>query len=1248
MNKSLAKFLIHSTVTITGTMGLWLGISLVTLGQNIVAQEIESDSSNSALAEAEELNQQANKLYQQGKYSEAIPLLEQLLAITREKFGDNHPYTATFLNNLADLYRLQGKYTEAETLLKQALAIRREQLGDNNPDTVVSFNNLAALYQLQGKFSEAEPLYKKTLAIRRKQLGDKHPDTAISLNDLANLYLDQGRYPEAELLYQQALAIRRKQLGENHPDTAISLNNLALLYQEQGKYTEAEPLFQQSLAIRLEKLGENHLDTATATNNLAELYRAQGRFSEAEPLFQQALAITRKQLGHNNLNTAIYLNNLALLYRDQGRYTKAKFLFQQALAIKREKLGDNHLGTATSINNLALLYHVQGRYTKAQSLYQQALAIRQKQLGENHPDTATSFHNLANLYLDQGRYKKAESLFQKALAIIREKLGDNHPDTVTSVNNLADLYLAQGRYTEAEPLYQQALAIRREKLGDNHPDTATSINNLADLYLAQGRYTEAEPLYQQALAIRREKLGDNHPDTAFSLNDLANPYLDQGRYTEAEPLFQQALAIAREQLGDNHPDTAGFLNNLAELYRLQERFSKAEPLYQQALTITRKQLGDNHPDTAISLNNLALLYRLQGRFSEAEPLYQQALAIRREQLGDNHSDTAGSLNNLANLYLDQGNINLAIELLTQGIKVEEYNLSENLIAGSEQQKRDYIATISPTSDYAISLNLKSASNNPDATKLALTTILQRKGRILDVLTNSLQILRQQTDDSKTQDLLTQLIALRTQYSNLVFLQPEDIKSPDIHRQQLIELETQTKQLEDQLSRRSAKFRNLSEPITLEKIQQLIPDNSALVELVRYQPFNPQATKNQDKFGKPHYAAYILRSQGQPQAIDLGEAEPIDKAIDQFRQNLCTQTKTAEDTQYCLNNLPITQVKSSAQNLEQMVMQPVRQLLGKTTNILLSPDGKLNLVPFEALVDNQNQYLVENYNFTYLTSGRDLIRLQQKSPSQEQPLVMADPLYNQEANLAASQLTQRSIEDISELFNSKSFPRLEATEKEAQAIQSLLSLPSDRLKLQSQASETLLKQVQSPQLLHIATHGFFLDRSSETNSNQASPNQINDNPLLRSGLVLAGVESRPSQVKSENDGVFTAYEASFLDLVGTKLVVLSACDTGVGETTSGEGIYGLRRALVIAGSESQLISLWKVADNGTKDLMTAYYQTLKQSEGRTTALHEVQRQMLRGKLKGEKGQSYEHPYYWASFIPSGDWTSMEFNRKVLSP
>ena len=320
------------------------------------------------------------------------------------------------------------------------------------------------------------------------------------------------------------------------------------------------------------------------------------------------------------------------------------------------------------------------------------------------------------------------------------------------------------------------------------------------------------------------------------------------------------------------------------------------------------------------------------------------------------------------------------------------------------------------------------------------------------------------------------------------------------------------------------------------------------------------------------------------------------------------------------------------------MQPVRQLLGDTNNILLSPDADLNLIPFEALVDENNQYLVENYNFTYLTSGRDLLRLKTKYPSQQAPLVIADPLYNQPGELGeVGELaaTHRGIEHISQLFSNMSFGRLEGTRQSAKIIQALFDLPEERVKTQKQATENVLKQVKSPNFLHIATHGFFFPPKQSP----SGENYVYDNPLLRSGLVFAGVEPRQS---GEEDGIMTAYETTLLNLLGTKLVVLSACDTGVGDSTSGEGIYGLRRALVIAGSESQIISLWKVSDNATKDLMVGYYQNLKAGQGRSEALHEIQRQMLRGELKGEDGKLYEHPYYWASFIPSGDWTPMEFS------
>jgi CHAT domain-containing protein/Flp pilus assembly protein TadD len=986
------------------------------------------------------------------------------------------------------------------------------------------------------------------------------------------------------------------------------------LYQ-QGKYNEAIPLAEKALVIRKKVSGENHLNTAESLNNLAALYYSQGRYAEAEPLYKEALNIKKKQLGDNHSDTAISLNNLAELDYSQGRYSEAEPLYKEALAIYKKQLGDNYPNTATSLNNLALLYKSQGRYTEAESLYKEALAIYKKQLGDNHPDTANSLGNLAALYYSQGRYSEAEPLYKEALAIYKKQLGDNHPDTATRLNNLAVLYYFQGRYAEAEPLYKEALAITKQQLGDNHPDTATSLNNLAELYYSQGRYSEAEPLYKEALAIYKKQLGDNHPDTATSLNNLAGLYKFQGRYAEAEPLYKEALAIRKQQLGGNHPDTAASFNNLALLYKFQGRYAEAEPLYKEALAITKQQLGGNHPDTATSLNNLAGLYESQGRYSEAEYFYKEALAIRKKQLEDNHPYTAASLNNLALLYYSQDDIPQAINYLIQGIKVEEYNLFQNLNIGNEKQKRDYIAIVSGTTDALISLNLQAALNNLEATRLAFKTILERKGRILDVLTNSLQILRQQINDPESQTLLEQLIQKQTQLSNLTFQKSETIKSPEIHRQQLTNLQSETQQLEDKLSRRSAEFRNLSQPITLEAIQKFIPTNAALVEIVRYQPFNPKATKDSEKFGNSHYAVYILFANGEIKAQDLGEAQPIDEQVTAFRRTLA-DSKT-----------PIPQLQKSARQLDEKLTQPIRQLLGNTKTLLLSPDSALNLIPFEALVDENNQYLVENYQITYLTSGRDLLRQKEKFASQQPPLIIANPLYNQTGQkVALNPNSTRSINLADSVFSP-----LDGTKAEAEAIKKLL--PKATVLTQAQATENALKQVKKPNILHIATHGFFLESTKNKNeSERNSPLQIDDNPLLRSGLVFAGVKVSKS---AGDDGVLSALEATNLNLVGTKLVVLSACDTGNGDISTGEGVYGLRRALVIAGSESQLISLWKVSDKETKDLMIAYYQRLKKGEGRSEALRQTQLAML-------KSKEQNHPFYWASFIPSGDSSPMKFD------
>jgi CHAT domain-containing protein/Tfp pilus assembly protein PilF len=1047
----------------------------------------------------------------------------------------------------------------------------------------------------------------------------------------------QGKYAEAIPLAQRSLAIREKVLGPEHPDVATSLNNLALLYSDRGNYAEAEPLYQRSLTIREKALGPEHPSVATSLNNLAGLYRQMGNYAEAEPLYQRSLAIFEKVLGPEHPFVATSLNNLAALYSAMGNYAEAEPLFQRSLAIREKVLGSEHPDVAQSFNNLAALYDQMGNYAEAEPLYQRSLAIREKVLDPEHPDVAQSLNDLALLYSAMGNYAEAEPLYQRSLAIREKVLGSEHPDVAQSLNNLAQLYSDMGNYAEAEPLYQRSLAIREKVLGSEHPDVAQSLNNLAQLYSDMGNYAEAEPLYQRSLAIREKVLGSEHPDVAQSLNNLAQLYSDMGNYAEAEPLYQRSLAIREKVLGSEHPDVALSLNNLAGLYRQMGNYAEAEPLYQRSLAIREKVLGSEHPDVAQSLNNLANLYWQMGNYAEAEPLYQRSLAILEKALGPEHPNVATNLENLTVLALAQAKIPRAIAFLTHGVNIQEQHLAVNLTLGSESQKQAYMATLSGKTSFTVSLHLQHAPNNPDAARLALTTILRRKGRILEVLSDSLNLLRQNLTP-ENQALLDQLVATRSQLAALIYNKPATLTSEQ-YRTEVATLKAQAQQQEADLARRSAEFRTISEPATIEAIQQLIPANAALVELVLYKPFDAKTTK----FGDPRYVAYILNAAGEIQWVDLGEATPIDQAVAEFRQALQSQSPN---------------IQTVARSLDEKLMQPIRQKLGNTRTLLISPDSQLNLIPFAALVDENNQYLVENYAITYLGSGRDLLRLQNRTASRSNPVLIANPDYSnpgnpsiqiadrggfsatnntQTGNLSRRGNNQRST-DISQL----KFGPLPATLKEAEAIAPLLGVQQIT---GTQATENLIKQVKSPNILHIATHGFFLDvelvapPTASTRSlivepdfnvkpNQTPP-ENQENPLLRSGLALAGFNVRKS---GEEDGVLTAMEATSLNLWGTKLVVLSACETGIGDIANGEGVVGLRRAFVLAGSESQMLSLWKVDDEGTKDLMVSYYQRLLKNEGRSEALRQIQLEML-------QSNNYNHPFYWASFIPSGDWTPM---------
>jgi CHAT domain-containing protein len=679
---------------------------------------------------------------------------------------------------------------------------------------------------------------------------------------------------------------------------------------------------------------------------------------------------------------------------------------------------------------------------------------------------------------------------------------------------------------------------------------------------------------------------------ANSLNNLAALYDIQGNYGAAEPLYQRALRIREAALGRDHPSVATSLSNLAVLYSAQGNYGKAEPLYQRALRIWETALGPDHPNVATSLNGLAGLYSAQGNHGAAEPLYQRALRIREAALGRNHPDVALSLNNLAVLYEAQGNTTEAVRSRTRGLAIQEQHLALNLAILTETRRQDYVATILGTTYATISLNLQSAPTDADATQLALTTLLRRKGRILEAGVNSRQRLRQNLAPAD-QQLLDDLTAAQQQLATLLFN-----PSPNFNQETVADITAQVNQLEGELARRSAVFRVETQPVDIAAVQAELPRDGVLIEYVRYEPFDPTASP-QERFGNPRYAVYLLFPDGRIEAVDLGAAADIDAAVSRLTADLSTA------------GTPIGQVKQSAQALDALVMAPVRAILGDTTTVFLSPDGSLNLIPFEALVDESGDYLVETYQFRYLTSGRDLLRLDLNPASGNPPLLVGNPTYGRPGELIAQ---SRAID-----FENRIFPALPGTGREVAAISA--QLPDALVFSETNATEAAIKEHPQPSILHIATHGFF-------EATEDSPN-----PLLQSGLILAGAALAERQSGPEQDGILTALEVTGLDLRGTQLVVLSACETGVGELAAGEGVYGLRRALVLAGSHSQVISLWKVDDTATQELMVAYYDRLLSGMPRDAALRETQLAFL-------NTTEYRHPYYWAAFIGSGDWRSLD--------
>jgi tetratricopeptide (TPR) repeat protein len=1062
-----------------------------------------------------------------------------------------------------------------------------------------------------------------------------HAETWQVLLARADSLQEAAQFDSALVLAKRALEITEREYGKEDASVADALMNIGDAYFGQSKYNDGEPYYKRALRIREQALGPDHPDVAGTLNNLALLYADQGRYTEAESHMKRALTIDEKISWPDHPDVARDLNNLANLYWMQGRYSDAESLHRRVLAIRESSLSSDSPDLASSLNNLAILCMVQGRYREAEPSYRRALGIYEHAYGSDHPNSAQCMDNLSLLLADEGRYKDAEPLCARALEAREKTLGPNHPDVAHSLHNLASLYQSQGRYVGAEALYGRALAIHERALGFDHPSIAQSLNNLALLYGRMGRYSDAEPVYKRALSIREKALGLDHPDVAQSLNNLALLYGDQGRYAEAEALHKRALAIREKSLGPNHPDVAASLNNLAVVYQKESRFADAEPLVRQALAICEEVLGSDHPDVATKLHNLAALHKSQGRHAESELLYKRALAIREKALGADHPDVAELLSDLGLLYGNRGNHVAAGDYISRAWHIRRQNFRDGATVLAERNALEYSHFLNKeTSNYfSILLDFPNGAvvNSADIAHIVLST----KSQVTDGIMARNRAIVQETDPEVVA-LSDTLKWARFALSNLFATGP-DQEHPEAFKLKLQSATAEKERLEAELARRSASFAQEQAlwDISAAEVSEALPQGAALVEFMKYE----HRTSIEDT--EPRYSAMVITSSGELSVFPLGSAAAIDTAVLYYRQQFRN-----------VHNLDKAAYTAVSDNLYGLVWRPFEALLEGASTVFIAPDGNLNLVSFAGSIDDDGKYLIEDYPIHYLSTGRDLIRLKDKPPSGNGLLAMGDPAFDLSFQPVAAEspvltgvkaaLSVMNLRSSCQELNELHVAPLPGTREELDAVTTQWTSngnePVHAYTDTSASEESFKGAAPGKRAIHLATHGFYI--SDECKPKQAaqglgleSEGFVGENPFLQCGFLLAGANRHGEGAKEANreDGIVTAEDVAGMNLQGTDLVVLSACETGLGSVKSGEGVYGLRRAFQMAGARTVISALWPIDDKSTAEFMGQLFS----AENET--MPETMQRIALSRLSSLRAQEKsDHPFYWAAFVATGDW------------
>ena len=1023
-------------------------------------------------------------------------------------------------------------------------------------------------------------------------------------------------------------------------DDSLAIKEIDSLIQVSRNLTDRQN-FDKALEINIiaEKLvlkifGRESISFGNLSFNYGRILFFKRNYVEAEKWYLESKAIREKLLGIDHADYGSCLNNLGLLYYTLKNYQKAEQYYFSALNIREKALGKDHIDYIGTLINLGILFNAMEDVEGEEQMLIDAKGILELQNKyANHPFYSNCLLRLGVFYTKFGNFKKAEFYLINANKINLKLFGKDHPSSLKGLLVLAHLYEKMHIFKKSELLLLEALDVQLKLNGMNHFQYVDILKSLANFNVLINNNENAEFYYLEAKSIADKIYQVGHPEITSIIIALGNFYFSTGFYEKAEKLLLEAKKRIESDTEKVHYQYANILIKLGDLYFNTNRSLYAEQLYIDAKNIYKLAEGNESNNYVIALSNLANYYRLIGNYEEAISIFIECKIIMDKVNLKNSNNYIELLSNLGWMYeiINQNeNAEFYFREIEKSIRLRIFMGIEFL---SEMELDNYIDNLNFSNYEIFSFVQKVHQNKLES--LCYNNILLFK----EILLNT-KIINMEVDSSNYSNVET--LRLIRSYEKRI---SSEYSKPNFDRDslKLTTLETKLNELYKELAIEANRNNKFVKSVSWIEVQRCLKVKDVSIEFVNYRYFNLKQTDS------IMYAALVLLpNDTTPHFVPLFEEGELNELLSNSQSRQMDYVVDVYHEPKDKNDLS----KEFSKSLYELIWKPLEPYLKGVNKIYFSPSGLLHRINQNAIAINDQSLLSDNYDLVQLTSTRQLVTNESNAKSK----ILNASIYggiNFEMDSTSWMATHHETDTNGFALRSElsfsytdstlrggSWKYLSGSEREVNDINKIINKAGIKSNLfkGNEATEEAFKKlgdykVESPQIIHISTHGYFfpdpkVSRQPSAITFQEEPVfKISEHPMLRSGLIMAGANhawktGKPITPEAE-DGILTAYEISQLNLRNTELVVLSACETGLGDIQGNEGVYGLQRAFKIAGAKNLIMSLWQVPDQQTSELMTAFYKYwLIKKKSIRESLKLAQNDLRKKGLES---------FYWAGFV-----------------